>query len=102
MKPRSRNLRIDPDFVVPEPTPATFFCTVGEEEFTPEFRQRLFDGWKAEGMKQVRVTLVNDEYPNPPYPHGVWIEGWTDEKAKMLPFGEGASPPLMSRKDPSQ
>lgn len=85
-----------------EPIAAEFFCTVSEVEFTPEFRLRLFDGWRDRGVQQVRVTIVNDDYPNPPYPHGIWIEGWRDIIALMLPFGAArpddgtTSPPLVA------
>jgi hypothetical protein len=84
--------RVNPDFVVPAPTAATFFCTVSEEEFTDEFRVGFMDEWRRLGVKQMRVTLVNDEYPQSGYPHGVWLEGWADESATMLPFGESEEP----------
>jgi hypothetical protein len=88
--------RIDPDFVMPDPTPANFFCTVSEEEFTEAFRADLIARWRQAGVKQMRTTLINDQYPQEPYPHGVWVEGWTDENARMLPFGEAGSPPLVA------
>jgi hypothetical protein len=83
--------RIDPNFVVPEPTAAKYFCTMTEEEFANQ-RESFFDHWRKEGVKQVRVTIVNDEYPHEPYPHGVWLEGWDDPNARMLPFGEAEGP----------
>jgi hypothetical protein len=70
-----------------------------EEEFADaEAREAFYRRWREHGVEQVRLTLVNDEYPHPPYPHGVWIEGWTDKHAFMLPFGEGGSPPLTAIK----
>lgn len=96
--------RINLDFVAPEPAPASFFCMASEEEFTDEFRNDLFDNWRKDGVKQVRVTLVNKNYPESGYPFGVWIEGWTDEAARQLPFGKGypdesgpAYPPLVAQ-----
>lgn len=86
---RRSNLRIKPDGVVTEPIPADFFCTISEDEWADAGeRQKLIDGWRRDGIKQMRVTIVNEQYPDSGYPYGVWIEGWLDEKAQMLPFGE--------------
>jgi hypothetical protein len=96
----ARKYRIDPNFVVPEPTAATFFMLLTEEEYHAKEWHAALDKWREEGVRQLRFTIVNDEYPHPPYPHGVWVEGWTDKRARMLPFGEaeapdkGCSPPL--------
>jgi hypothetical protein len=96
--------RIDPDFVVPEPTAATFFCFMSEEEYHRGYFKAVLDGWHDEGVKQFRCTLVNDEFPHEPYPHGVYFEGWTDKNARMLPFGEaeapdkGCYPPLVAQR----
>jgi hypothetical protein len=80
--------RINPDFVVPEPTAATFFAMLTEEQYSFEAASDIFADWKQKGVKQSRLTIINDEYPHEPYPHGYWLEGWTDENARMLPFGE--------------
>lgn len=84
--------RIDPSFVVPEPTAAHFFYYCSEDEYRAGAWHSVMDEWRDQGVKQTRVTIVNDEYPNEPYPHGVWFEGWTDENARMLPFGHAESP----------
>ena len=90
--------KINPDFVAPEPTPADFFAFLTEEEYQAGDREPIFDRWRDEGVQQVRLTIVNAEYPNDPYPHGVWFEGWRDPKAQQLPFGGeyqgGVWPPL--------
>jgi len=72
-----------------EAAPANLFCFVSEEEYAEDqFRQDLLERWRDEGARQMRVTIVNEQYPHEPYPHGVWIEGWLDSEAQMLPFGE--------------
>jgi hypothetical protein len=86
------NYRVNPNYVPPEPTAAKFFATISEEEYQAGEHERIFEGWRKDGVQQVRLTLINDQYPNPPYPHGVWIEGWTDKRARMLPFGEAEEP----------
>lgn len=93
--------RIDPDFVVPDLTAADMFgfCKLGE--YSEAEHRRQFDWMREAGAKQGRVTIVSEEYPNQPYPHGYYFEGWKDEKARLLPFGEaeapdkGCSPPLV-------
>lgn len=83
---------IDPGFVVPEPTAAKHFAYLTEDEYRAGQADSILAGWREAGVKQARVTIVNDEWPHDPYPHGVWLEGWTDEKARLLPFGEAESP----------
>jgi hypothetical protein len=80
--------RINPDFVVPEPTPARHFAFLSEEEYCAGKLDDIFESWRDAGVKQMRVTIVSDEYPLDPYPPGVWLEGWTVEGALQLPFGE--------------
>lgn len=80
--------RIKQDFVVPEPTAARHFAMISEEDFQAGEADRIFEEWKSDGVKQARLTLVNDEYLHEPYPHGVWLEGWTDAATRQLPFGE--------------
>ena len=50
----------------------------------------------AEGMKEVggtffRFTIVSDEYPQPPYPHGLYVEGWLVDPARMEVPGKQAA-----------
>lgn len=80
--------RINSDFVMPPLSAAKFFAFFTEREYRTGKWHPTLDRWRDEGVTQTRVTIVNDEYPNPPYPHGVWFEGWTDRLANMLPFGE--------------
>jgi hypothetical protein len=89
--------RINPNFVVPEPTAATFFCFWTADDYSDEARQKVLDGWRDEGVKLIRFTFINDVHPHDPYPHGFYLEGWTDQFARQLPFGEGGSPPLVAR-----
>jgi hypothetical protein len=83
---------INPDFIVLEPTPANRFNCLPDPG-TPEERQRLisdqFAQWREKGVKQVRVTLTGPdiEGDDTNYPAGLWLEGWEDENARMLPFG---------------
>lgn len=91
--------RIDPDFVVPEPTGANMYGFCALDKFDDAEMKRQVDWMRAAGAQQMRVTVVSDEYPNEPYPHGYYFEGWTDKHARQLPFGEaepgkGISPPL--------
>lgn len=101
--------RIDPNFAVPEPTGADIFSFSEWEGF--DFRvaaDRMRTLMKEAGAAQIRVTIVNDEFPRPPYPEGVYWEGWTDPKARQLPFGEARpddgtlSPPLMAGDHPHE
>lgn len=85
---RSSNLRIDPDFVVPDPTAANMFGFCELDEFGDDEMKRQGDWMREAGAKQMRLTIVSDEYPNPPYPNGYYFEGWTDENARQLPFAE--------------
>jgi hypothetical protein len=84
--------RVNPDFVVPEPTAANFFAFLTEDEYSREGAGAIFEKWRGEGCKQARLTLVNEEFPNDPYPHGYWLEGWTDKNARQLPFGTAEKP----------
>jgi hypothetical protein len=88
----AKRYKINPDFVAPEPTAATYHAFLTEDEYRAGEHERIFDGWRDSGVKHARVTIVNDEYPHDPYPHGIWLEGWTDENARCLPFGEAEKP----------
>lgn len=85
---------VDRAFLRPDPTPADHFATF-DDPGNPEERQALiretFDRWRNEGVKQGRVTITGPgiEGDTTGYPAGLWLEGWKDEKAQMLPFGAG-------------
>ena len=86
--------RIDPDFVVPEPTPADHFWCL-DDPGDPELRRQAIDEaltkWRERGeVKQVRVTITGPEIEGDEtnYPAGIWLEGWDDANARMLGFGE--------------
>lgn len=89
--------RIDPNFSVPEPTGADMFGFCELEQFDEVERLRQCDWMRVAGAKQMRATVVSDEFPNPPYPNGYYFEGWKDATARQLPFGE-AGPPLTALK----
>lgn len=51
------------------------------------------------GARFFRYTVISPEHPKPPYPDGLWVEGWEQRNVRALPFGaagpDGAiSPPL--------
>jgi len=68
----------------------TFFCHWTEAEVANAtlavLVNDLSDRWSAEGVKHVRLTVVSDEFPNPFYPHGVYVEGWTEAPNPEPPF----------------
>jgi hypothetical protein len=89
---KSRKYYIDPDHVVPEPTPANRFNMIPDPG-TPGARQAAIKeavrDWRETGVKHLRVTLTGPdiEGDDTNYPAGMWLEGWDDENARMLPFG---------------
>lgn len=91
--PTSKRIyRSNPDFEPREPTAAEFhsYCTL--EEYSLPKLNETFDLMRENGAQSYRVTMVNAENPRPPYPHGYWFEGWRDELANQLPFGEAETP----------
>ncbi len=100
----SDKYRIDLDFVVPDPTPANMFSFFELPATQAEFdaaKNRAIALMARNGATQFRLTIVNAEWPAPPYPDGLWFEGWVDPKARHLEFGGVApdgttSPPLMA------
>lgn len=89
----SNKYKIDPDFVVPEPTPADRFCSLSDPGLPDERRKKIdevFTEWREEGkVKRARVTVTGPdiEGDDTGYPPGLWFEGWEDENARQLPFG---------------
>lgn len=84
----SDKYRVDPNFVVPEPAGANFFAFLTLAEYSYAAVADILGPWNESGVKHSRITLVNDEFPHPPYPHGYWLEGWAGENVRQLPFGE--------------
>ena len=87
--------RINPDFVIDEPTPADSFAFFQPDG--PEQRQAVIEEtarkWKADGIHQMRATLIS-EGDDTVYPAGLWLEGWKDRFARQLPFGDPWPTPL--------
>lgn len=70
----------------------------------PDFRTRcdfpedlepaaIFEAWigmakeaEAQGMTHVRMTAVNDEFPEGLTPHGMYLEGWKVPPAEQPAF----------------
>lgn len=87
----SRRYKLDPAFVVPDPTPADIFhhhdMPQTRETFDALVESERKSLWQA-GVTQWRVSFfVNGD--GGAYPDGVWIEGWKDPYARQLPFGTG-------------
>jgi hypothetical protein len=87
--------RLNPDFVVAEPTPADSFAFFRPD--TPKQRQAVIEEmarmWRADGIEQMRATLVGAD-DDTGYPQGLWLEGWKDRFARQLPFGSPWPDPL--------
>ena len=84
--------RVDPDHVRPEPTPADYFSTLDgspSQEEGRKFLDETFAKWREEGVQQVRITHTGPDVEGDKtgYPAGIWLEGWLDKNAVMLPFG---------------
>lgn len=86
--------RIDPDFVRPEPTPANHFSWLetGDPGTRHDRIREAADKMRTEGATQFRVTITGPEAEDDQtgYPPGLWIEGWNDPQATLLPFGTAA------------
>lgn len=39
--------------------------------------------WKR-GVEEIRATIVSDEYPREPYPHGLYFEGWSTAPHRQI------------------
>lgn len=66
-----------------------------DEDRVPLF-QEMARIQAADGAKWLRFTIVSDDYPKPPYPHGLYVEGWVEKMGpttKEAPF----SYPLRAR-----
>jgi hypothetical protein len=51
--------------------------------------REIVEVWKGQ-CEWGRFTLVSDEYPNPPYPNGLYFEGWSKAPWKHDPPGKEA------------
>lgn len=47
-------------------------------------QKRITELWRGE-VEWARWTIVSDEYPKPPYDHGLYFEGWTVSPYRMNP-----------------
>lgn len=68
-----------------EPTHFSFVSLEPRDTFE-ERRRHSFNLMAQDGATFWRVTVVSDEYPNEPYPHGLYIEGWLERPAEQPPF----------------
>jgi hypothetical protein len=68
----------------------TFFSYVSPEELAAKgIRAAMHEAtvaFRDEGCVFGRWTIVNDEHPNEPYPHGLYFEGWTEVPIPQPPF----------------
>ena len=55
-------------------------------EASIRFMQEMRETW-GDTVKFARLTVVNDEHPNPPYPSAIYFEGWSLEPWKHDPPG---------------
>lgn len=79
---------IEPDCVNYFPLPRNLTeSTVAEWN---SFRDQCLRSWCDTGVRAIRITEISDKYPNPPYPDGMYIEGWLVDPAKMEPFARQA------------
>lgn len=67
----------EPDFYAYRPLDWRTWVEVAPEMLAP---------MREAGMQLMRVTLINDEFDQPPYPHGWYLEGWRDHRAIQPPF----------------
>lgn len=100
-EPRSKNYRVNPDFVPREPTGADMFSYCTLDEYSPAEFERIAKWMTEAGAQSFRITRI-EEGDTSPYPSGYWFEGWRDKLANQLPFGAArpddgtVSPPLTS------
>jgi hypothetical protein len=52
------------------------FRELGAAGSADEQIKKAADVLREGGATWLRATIINDEYPKPPYPHGLYIEGW--------------------------
>jgi len=74
---------IEPTFFMYEPLPA-------DREDSPRIIAEMSKRMQTNGATFARLTLVSQEYPSPPYPHGYYLEGWAVDPARMDPPGKQA------------
>lgn len=65
--------------------------------------REMADLMKASGATFFRMTVASDQYPKPPYPHGLYLEGWRVDPAMQNPSGQQApfNFPLTAASTPS-
>lgn len=88
-----------------EPSAAEFHSFWPLEEHSFERGQQGCRLVAEHGAQFFRMTVVSEEHPRPPYPHGIWLEGWRDKLAVPIEFGSAnpvdgtISPPLTTGED---
>ncbi len=75
---------IEPTFFMYEPLPPHDW----DWQKSPHPSLGMSDRMRANGANFFRLTIVSDEYPNPPYPDGIYLEGWKAPEGpwKQSPF----------------
>ncbi len=68
----------DPDFYS--------FVDFEPSETFEERRQASIELQSEGGATFGRFTIITDEHPNEPYPHGFYIEGWRERPREQPPF----------------
>lgn len=48
--------------------------------------REMSDLMRGGGATFFRATIASDQYPKPPYPHGLYLEGWREMPGKQAPF----------------
>lgn len=61
-----------------EPTHFSHCPLPCSEEHWHAERDRAVQLMRDDGVTWFRITEVSETYPNPPYPHAMYIEGWKE------------------------
>lgn len=70
---------VDPDF--------HSYCPLPDEgALGPALFQDMLAKQREAGATFNRLTIVSPEYPNLPYPHGLYVEGWLMQPREQAPF----------------
>lgn len=87
--------RVKPDFERPEPSAAKFHSHRDLPD-DPRDAQALFiemaRSQHEHGARFFRYTIVSPKHPHPPYPHGLYVEGWENPHPVPIPFGDAEKP----------
>lgn len=61
------------------------FRPKGNGEWSLDAVADIARSFEGNAVGWFRLTIINDEHPKPPYPHGVYFEGWSVSPYKMDP-----------------